>query len=177
MNSSFVLLVRHFFGRLFDNEIVSQQGDLRTNVVQAMGLVATPGIFLPFYMIPQQVRFHHPFDHGWLLLSDYYFFVLYSMVVMGFVMVFEWDALFPDRKDYLILTPLPLGGTTIFAGKTVALLVQRLSPGVEARAGATNRATRWRAAHGTDGPGTERPNGPQGCDARPFMWERARSRR
>lgn len=119
----FLLMVRHFFGRLFDNEIVSQHGDMRTNVVQAFGLVATPGIFLPFYMIPQRVRFDRPFEQGWTLLSDYYFFVLYSMVVMGFVMVFEWDALFPDRKDYLILTPLPLGGGTIFAGKTVALLL------------------------------------------------------
>jgi hypothetical protein len=119
----FRLLVGHFFGRLFDNEIVSQHGDMRTNVVQAFGLVATPGIFLPFYMIPQRVRFDRPFDNGWTLLSDYYFFVLYSMVVMGFVMVFEWDALFPDRKDFLILTPLPLGGGTIFAGKTVALLL------------------------------------------------------
>jgi len=119
----FRLLVSHFFGRLFDNEIVSQHGDMRTNVVQALGLVATPGIFVPFYMIPHRLRFDHPFDHGWTLLSDYYFFVLYSMVVMGFVMVFEWDALFPDRRDYLILTPLPLGGGTIFAGKTVALLL------------------------------------------------------
>jgi hypothetical protein len=117
------LLVRHFFGRFFDNEIVSQHGDMRTNVVQAIGLVATPGIFVPFYMLPQRARFHHPFDHNWVLLSDYYFFVMFSMVVMGFVMVFEWDALFPDRKDYLILTPLPLGGGTIFAGKTLALLL------------------------------------------------------
>ena len=58
-----------------------------------------------------------------MLISDYYFFVLYSMVVMGFVMVFEWDALFPDRQDYLILTPLPLGGGSIFAGKIAALIV------------------------------------------------------
>jgi hypothetical protein len=43
------LLVRHFFGRFFDNEIVSQHGDMRTNVVQAIGLVATRGIFVPFY--------------------------------------------------------------------------------------------------------------------------------
>jgi hypothetical protein len=121
--NSFLLLVRHFFGRLFDNDIVSQQGDMRTNVVQAMGLLATPGIFVPFYMLPQQVRFDHPFDHGWILIGDYYFFVLYSMVVMGFVMVFEWDALFPDRRDYLILTPLPLGGNTIFAGKMVSLVL------------------------------------------------------
>lgn len=120
--NSLGLLVRHFFGRFFDNEIVSQHGDMRTNVVQAFGLAATPGIFVPFYMIPQRVRFDRPFEHGWVLLSDYYFFVLFSMVVMGFVMVFEWDALFPDRKDYLILTPLPLGGNTIFAAKTLALV-------------------------------------------------------
>ena len=36
------LLIRHFFGRFFDNELVSQHGDMRTNVVQAFGLVATP---------------------------------------------------------------------------------------------------------------------------------------
>jgi hypothetical protein len=119
---AFVLLARHFFGRFFDNDIVSQHGDMRTNVVQAFGLVATPGIFLPFYMIPQRTRFDQPFLHNWILLGDYYFFVLYSMVVMGFVMVFEWDAIFPDRKDYLILTPLPLGGGAVFAGKTVALM-------------------------------------------------------
>ena len=123
MKSSFMLLVRHFFGRFFDNDIVSQTGDMRTNVVQAMGLVATPGMFVSFYMLPERVRFDHPFAHKWSLISDYYFFVLYSMVVMGFVMVFEWDALFPDRKDYLILTPLPLGSQSIFAGKIVALLL------------------------------------------------------
>ena len=76
---SFLLLVRHFFGRFFDNEIVSQQGDMRTNVVQAFGLVATPGIFVPFYMIPQRARYDQPFAHNWVLLSDYYFFVLFSM--------------------------------------------------------------------------------------------------
>jgi hypothetical protein len=120
--NSFLLLVRHFFGRFFDNEIVSQKGDMRTNVVQAFGLVATPGMFVPFYMIPQRARFDRPFDHNWILLSDYYFFILFSMVVMGFVMVFEWDALFPDRKDYLILTPLPLSGNSIFAAKTLSLV-------------------------------------------------------
>ena len=55
------LLIRHFFGRFFDNELVSQHGDMRTNVVQAFGLVATPGLMVPFYMIPQRARFDHPF--------------------------------------------------------------------------------------------------------------------
>src|SRR5262249_38257276 len=84
---------------------------------------ATPGVMVPFYMIPQRARFHHPFEYNWILLSDYYFFILYSMVIMGLVMVFEWDALFPDRRDYLILTPLPLRPNAIFAGKTIALVI------------------------------------------------------
>ena len=121
MRSTFALLVNHFVGRFFDNEIVSQQGDMRTNMVQALGLVAVPGMFVAFALLPMGLRFDQPFAHHGQLLANCYFFVLYSMVVMGFVMVFEWDALFPDRKDYLILTPLPLRANSIFVGKVAAL--------------------------------------------------------
>jgi hypothetical protein len=123
MRSTFALLVRHFFERFFDNDIVSRGSDMRTNMVQALGLVAAPGMLVSLYMLPQRVRFDRPLANGWLLIGDYYFFVLYSMVVMGLVMVFEWDSLFPDRKDYLILTPLPLGGPAIFTAKLAALIV------------------------------------------------------
>ncbi len=122
MRSAFTLLVGHFLGRFFDNEIVSQEGDMRTNVVQALGLVAVPGMFVAFSLLPMSLRFDHLLAHGGALLANCYFFVLYSMVVMGLVMVFEWDALFPDRKDYLILTPLPLPSNSIFVGKVVALI-------------------------------------------------------
>ncbi len=121
MRPAFTLLVNHFFGRFFDNEIVSQEGDMRTNMVQALGLVAVPGMFVAFSLLPMGLRFDQLFEHGGQLIANCYFFVLYSMVVMGFVMVFEWDALFPDRKDYLILTPLPLPANSIFVGKVVAL--------------------------------------------------------
>jgi hypothetical protein len=119
---AFALLAHHFFGRFFDNEIVSQQGDMRTNVVQVLGFLAVPGMFAAFSMLPVGLRYDQPFAGGWQLVIDDYFFVLYSMVVMGFVMVFEWDSLFPDRKDYIILTPLPLGGTAIFLAKLAALV-------------------------------------------------------
>lgn len=122
MRSAFALLVRHFFGRFFDNEIVSQEGDMRTNMVQALGLVAVPGMFAAFSLLPMGLTFDQPFARQGGLLANCYFYVVYSMVVMGFVMVFEWDALFPDRKDYLILTPLPLPAGSVFAGKVVALV-------------------------------------------------------
>jgi hypothetical protein len=122
MSSGFRLLAAHFFGRFFDNDIVSQDSDMRTNVVQALGLLAVPGMFLAFYMLLQMVQYDRLFDRNWQLVADYYFFVTYSMVVMGFVMVFEWDALFTDRKDYLVLTPLPLRSSLIFRAKLGALL-------------------------------------------------------
>ena len=122
MRSAFPLLVSHFFGRFFDNEIVSQEGDMRTNMVQALGLTAVPGMFVAFSLLPMGLSFDRLFDRHGGLLANCYFFVAYSMVVMGLVMVFEWDALFPDRKDYLILTPLPLPSNSIFAGKVVALV-------------------------------------------------------
>ena len=57
----------------------------------------------------------------WLRAGDRYVFVCYSMVVMGFVMTFKWDSLFPDRRDYLILTPLPISLRQFFLAKVVAL--------------------------------------------------------
>jgi len=43
------------------------------------------------------------------------------MILLGFITVFEWDMLFPDRKDYLILTPMPVTTRTVFNAKFAAL--------------------------------------------------------
>jgi len=122
MNPWFGMLVRHFVTRFFDNEIVAQSTDMATNMVQAIGIAATPGMLVAMYMLPQTVRFDQPFAWKWGVVNNAYFFVLYSMVVLGIAMVLEWDALFPDRRDYLILTPLPLPLNAIFFGKFVALV-------------------------------------------------------
>jgi hypothetical protein len=45
------------------------------------------------------------------------------MILMGFITVLEWDALFPDRRDYLILAPLPIGLRTLLAAKITALFL------------------------------------------------------
>jgi hypothetical protein len=117
------LLARHFFGRLFDNEIVTGSSDMRTNAVEALGIVASPGILVSFYTLPQGLRYDRPLDSGWMVAGNVYFFVLFSMVVMGIVMLLQWDALFPDRRDYLIIAPLPVRERAIFAARTASLLV------------------------------------------------------
>jgi hypothetical protein len=109
-------LVRHFFGRFFDTESLSPQGDPQAGVVQTLGILAVPSAFFVLLFRPLTLW-------GWELCAVRYLFVLYSMVVMGFVMVFEWDALFLDARDYQILKPMPLRRTTLLGAKAAALAI------------------------------------------------------
>ena len=44
------------------------------------------------------------------------------MVVTGAVAVWRWDAIFPDRRDYTNLVPLPIATRTIFFANLVAVV-------------------------------------------------------
>lgn len=110
----FRILTRHFFGRFFDREALAPQGDTQASIAQLMGLLAVPGAFFVLVFRPLAMQ-------GWHMVTIRCFYVSLTMVVMGFVMTFYWDALFPDRRDYQILTPQPLGRSAIFFAKTAAL--------------------------------------------------------
>ena len=112
----FGTLVRHFFSRFFDTESLSPQGEAEAGVVQTLGILAVPGGFFVLLFRPLTLT-------GWDLVSVRYLFVSFSMTVMGFLMVFEWDALFPDRRDYQVLTPQPLRLSTLFLAKATALAI------------------------------------------------------
>jgi hypothetical protein len=121
MNERFKTLARHFFSRFFDKESISQNGDERANVVQIVAMLAVPGAFVSLMTIADHPTVRSEITRFWLRAGDRYVFVCYSMVVMGFVMTFKWDSLFPDRRDYLILTPLPITLREFFAAKVSAL--------------------------------------------------------
>jgi hypothetical protein len=48
-------------------------------------------------------------------------FVVYSMVTTGLITVFAWDALVFDKRDAMVLGPLPVRGRTIVAAKLASL--------------------------------------------------------
>jgi hypothetical protein len=58
-----------------------------------------------------------------LAWDDRLLFIHCTVVVIGFVAVVQWDALFPDRRDYQILTPLPLPARLIFLSKLCSILL------------------------------------------------------
>jgi hypothetical protein len=124
----FRTLVAHFFDRLFDKDSMSADADPAGGVIQLLALLTVPGLMISFFLLP----LHPPGstlmagaasaeDRMWLSTGDRYLFVSYAMMVMGLLMTFKWDMLFPDRRDYLILTALPISARRWFIAKVVAL--------------------------------------------------------
>jgi hypothetical protein len=114
--STLRILTTHFFRRFFDNDTVQPEGDTQTTVVRAIAIVAAPGLIIAFWMQNK---------YAWLPMWDRIdvrcFFVVFSFVVIGAAAVFEWEMLFPDKLDFLVLTPLPIRPIKMFAAKTAAL--------------------------------------------------------
>ncbi len=62
------------------------------------------------------------FDPLSAALSDEYFFIVLSMTVTGIVAVWRWESIFPDRRDYSNLVPLPIPMRNIFLANLTAVL-------------------------------------------------------
>jgi hypothetical protein len=110
------VLFFHFFRRFFDNDTIRVEGDTTTTIARAIGAVAAPGLLVAFFLQNQ-----YPKRSLWGRIEDQYFFVLLSFVMMGAVTIFEWEMLFPDRIDFLVLTPLPLLRKQLMESKALAL--------------------------------------------------------
>jgi hypothetical protein len=121
----YLALVRHFFGRFFDNEFVAQNTEMQVTVAKILALLAVPGAMYPCfrYIAYLQLDAVPPDARLPYLWFDRSFFICFSMLVMGGVTVLEWDALFPERRDYVSLIPLPILSRTMFLAKVGALAV------------------------------------------------------
>ena len=118
-----VALIRHFFGRFFDNEFVARNTEIQVTVTKMLALLSSPGIILPCLRYTTYLGLAASPDavRNPMLWSDRTLYLSFSMLVMGAVTVLEWDALFPDRRDYATLMVLPIHSRTIFLAKVGAL--------------------------------------------------------
>jgi hypothetical protein len=125
--SQFRELARHFFNRFFDNDLIainSDEVDMRATVVNILAILAAPGMLLPFLFMTKYSNMQRMplYVRDLASLGEKEFFICFSMTVMGLVTVIEWEMLFPDRRDYANLTPLPIRLRTMFSAKIAALL-------------------------------------------------------
>lgn len=125
LDESFSALAIHFFRRFFDADSSSDESEPQTRMIQMLSLITVGGPLLLFFIAagPRLPFEFNVEDFRWLTMGFHYLFVCYGMAVMGLVMIYKWDYLFPDRRDYLILTSLPISSKRFFAAKAFAVCV------------------------------------------------------
>jgi hypothetical protein len=125
VRSPFQLLLKLFRDRFLENDTVSPGGGFHTNIYQVLGLLAAismcVGGAMPAFLA-LSLRPASP-QTDWVLRGFRLFFPAYSFGVTGLVAVFQWDMLFPDRRDFLILAPFPIRLRQLVAAKFTALVL------------------------------------------------------
>jgi hypothetical protein len=122
----FARLVHLFAFRVFHGS-GEDSDDLDFSLGLIFTLLALPGgfssllLFNKYGTLLQWMRGDTNFDPMAAAMPDEYFFIVLSMVVAGAVAVWKWESIFPDRRDYMNLVPLPIGLGTIFLANLLAL--------------------------------------------------------
>jgi hypothetical protein len=122
VSPQFKRLTGHFFRRFFDVDAAGSIG-----VGPVLALLAVPGALMTFLMFPKYsslmrwFRQEFIFDPDMQSMPDKYMFVAFSMAITGLVTLVKWDSLFPDRRDFANLMPLPFPASRVLLAKGTAL--------------------------------------------------------
>jgi hypothetical protein len=121
-------LVELFAARIFRGGGDADAEGIDLGIGLVLTLLAMPGGFVSLLLLDkygsflQWLRGMTNVDPLAVSFPDEYFFIVLSMTVTGAVAVWRWDAIFPDRRDYINLVPLPISTRTIFLANLVAVL-------------------------------------------------------
>ena len=120
----FHLLLGLFQGRFFESEDVSPGGGFQTNITQVLGFLLTTGFIVSYLLMPvvSGILDSNRGDAlNWAVRGLELFSPAYTFAVVGFTTFFEWDKLFPTRRDFLILSAFPIRLWDVFAAQLSAL--------------------------------------------------------
>jgi hypothetical protein len=123
MNSSLQLrvLYRQFLFRLMDVELLSTSAHgSSSGLFGQLGatLISISVVLSWCAFVTGMAIGHRP--SAPLLWSVERFMVSLTMLVVGVFALLSWDSVFPDRRDVLVLAPLPVRARTLFAAKIAA---------------------------------------------------------
>ena len=123
----FPTLLRVFAGRVFHGAEESGGSGMNLALGVILTLLAMPGtlvsllLFEKYGTLVRWMRGEGAFDPFTATIPDEYFFIVLSMVVTGAAVIWRWDALFLDRRDYTNIVPLPISLQRIFLGNFAAI--------------------------------------------------------
>jgi len=120
--AQFRILYHEFLFRIVDLELLSAhaQGDAS----KILGQFAALLIFLStLFSLSVLGLGDAPVSRTELLTAAWgkeHFLIATTMLVVGLFAVLSWDSTFPDRRDVLVLAPLPVQTRTIFLARIAA---------------------------------------------------------
>jgi len=122
----FRVLYREFLFRLMDVEVLapSARGDSNELLGQFGSLLISAS--LPFCLLAMglaMTKDPRPESVRAGVWSSYHLMVSTTMLVVGLFGVLSWDSTFLDRRDVMVLAPLPVRGRTMFVAKISAVAV------------------------------------------------------
>ena len=119
----FRVLYREFRWRLFDLELLS--ADALGDASKLLGRFAALIIMVSLFLAVHALEFGGSQQPPELKLAAArkleHFLIATTMLVVGLFAVLSWDSTFPDRRDVLILTPLPVRARMLFLAKASAM--------------------------------------------------------
>ncbi len=117
----FRVLFREFLFRVVDLELLTPQGDMLKLLGQFAALLISISLGLSFVVLTATGK-PRPTLSGliffWILE---HFLIATTMLVVGLFAVLSWDSTFPDRRDVMVLAPLPVQARTMFLAKVAAV--------------------------------------------------------
>jgi pimeloyl-ACP methyl ester carboxylesterase len=116
------VLFRHFILRLVDLEVLSSGGDAQRLFVNFAALLGAFSLVLAIYVVPQYALSRlAPDQLARAAAGDQEFLIASTMAVVGMFGIIAWDTVFPDRRDGMILSTLPVRTQTVFQAKVSAV--------------------------------------------------------
>jgi CubicO group peptidase (beta-lactamase class C family) len=118
------VLYRQFLFRIFDLDSAHAEGDANKLLGQFASLLVFISVSIAFLAV-LLADAKSPMNKGQIRLIftmvTQHFLIGTTMLVVGLFAVLSWDATYPDRRDALVLGPLPVPARTIFLAKVAAV--------------------------------------------------------
>jgi hypothetical protein len=113
------ILTKHFFERLFRNDIVDFEDQMKARLIAVLSILAVIVGWSSLMLVFFKYEFTPDTNTSWQ--EKNYVFIL-VMIIFGIATLLEWEMLFPDRRDFVNLAPLPVRLRTVFAAKLASFV-------------------------------------------------------
>lgn len=118
----FRILYRDFLHRVVDLEVLSAGGEAQNLLVQFAALFAAFSLVIMVVISPAYRLSRLPIEElivaAW---GDEVFLISTTLAVVGVFTLLAWNSLLPERRDSVVLGPLPVRLRTIFVAKSLAV--------------------------------------------------------